>query len=477
MPQRNDLAGAAKPITFTTPWLHDGLTPGGRPMGLTDLGNAERFAIAHGDDLRFVHPLRQWLYWNGLRFARDDSGEVRRRTKQTMRNILLEAASQDNEEQRKQLIAHQIRSESEHGIRAAMALAESDERIAALAEQFDADPMLLNLSSGTLDLRTCKLHQHRREEMLTKLAPIAFDPNATAPTWGKFISEIMAGDEDTIQFLRRAIGYSLTGDVGEHCFFLLHGVGANGKTTLLEVLRNLLGDYAMQADFSTFLATKGGGIRNDIARLRGARLVTAVESDAGRRLAENILKHLTGGDTVAARFLYSEHFEFVPTFKVWLATNNRPRIIGTDEAIWRRVRLLPFTVTIPPEARDPKLAEKLKGERSGILNWALAGHAEWRERGLTAPKVIVDAGAEYREAEDALGRFLDDCVTADPKAETRTSEIYKYYRQWAESGGEFPLREKDFAEAMEQRGFRKVHTKTGNFWRSLHLRGDLFGEG
>ena len=237
-----------------------------------------------------------------------------------MRAMLLEATLQDNDEQRKQLIAHQIRSESERSIRAAMSLAESDDKIAVRLEDFDRDPMLLNLLNGTLDLRMGELRPHSRDDLLTKLAPVEFKPNATCPQWDRFLVEILP-DPEVRSFVRRAAGYSLTGDATEECIFLLYGAGANGKSKFLEVQRFVLGDYALAASAETFLATKGhGSVRNDLARLRGARFVTAVETEAGNRLAESLLKACTGGDTIAARFLYAEHFEFVPAFKLWLAT-------------------------------------------------------------------------------------------------------------------------------------------------------------
>jgi len=466
----------SRAIEFSTPWTHEARSSGGPPIALTDLGNSERLVLAHGNDLRFLAGTRQWFAFDGRRFAPDETAEVKRRAKAAMRAILLEASVQDDDVQRRQLIAHQIRSESDRSIRAAISLAESDEKIASRARDFDSDPFVLNVLNGTIDLRTRLLRRHLREDLITKLAPVEFDAKAPAPTWESFLREIMDGDAEKISFLRRAVGYSLTGDVSEHVFFLLHGTGANGKSTFLETLRFVFGDYAAQTEFSTFLATKNGGVRNDIARLRGARIVTAVESDAGRRLAENVLKSLTGGDVVAARFLYSEYFEFRPAFKLWLATNNRPRIVGQDEAIWRRVRLVPFSVTVPEERRDPELLDKLKLEASGILNWALAGLADWRARGLAAPSTITHAGADYRQREDAFGRFLEECLIADRDSETRASDLYKVYREWTDSNGELPAREKDFSESLVQRGFTKHRKSAGYVWKAIQIRLDRVSE-
>ena len=286
-------------IVFDKPWMNDTHPAGGRPMQLTDLGNSERLVIAHGQDLRYCQATRQWFCWDGTRFRTDSTGDVKRRAKQTVRNMLLEAAVMENEKHRNEIVAHQIRSESGRAIRAMIALAESDEKIAVQFSDFDCDPMAFNVSNGTIDLKTGELRPQHRQDLLTKLAPIHYDAEATCPSWDKFLSEVLP-DPNLLAFVQRAIGYSVTGDYSEEVMFLLHGSGANGKSKFLEVVRYVLGDYAVAADTTTFLVTKGQTIRNDVARLRGARLVTAVESEAGKRLAESLLKICTGGDTVAA---------------------------------------------------------------------------------------------------------------------------------------------------------------------------------
>jgi putative DNA primase/helicase len=455
-------------IVFDRPWMGDTHPPGGRPMPLSDLGNSERLIIAHGQDLRHCQATRQWFWWDGMRFVSDSTGAVKRRAKETVRNMLLEAAVMDNEKHRNELIAHQIRSESDRAIRAMMALAESDEKVAVRFSDFDCDPMAFNVSNGTIDLKTGELHPQRRLDLLTKLAPIHYDSEATCPAWDKFLSEVLP-DPSLRAFVRRAIGYSLTGDSSEEVMFLLHGSGANGKSKFLEAVRYVLGEYAVAADTSTFLVTKGQTIRNDIARLRRARLVTAVESEAGKRLAESLLKACTGGDTVAARFLYAEHFEFVPCFKLWLATNHKPRIIGTDEAIWRRIRLIPFSVVIPKEQRDHKLPERLKHESSGILNWALAGLRDWQVNGLREPECVNAATADYRESQDALAHFLQSTCVVAPNAEIRAGELYAAYRQGAENNGEFQMTDRDFSASLEERGFKKSRNSSGRFWKGLQL--------
>jgi putative DNA primase/helicase len=460
------------PIRFETPWLHEGQSAGGRPMPLSDLGNSERFALASSSDVRHIQQTHQWLVWDGQRWARDSTGAVKRLAKRVARNILFEAATMDLDKYRNELIAHQIRSESDRAIAAMLSLAQSDEKIAASPSDFDRDPMLFNVANGTLDLRTCRLRSHSRADLLSKVAPVPFNSQATCPQWDRFLLEIFPNPE-LIAFVQRAIGYSLTGEATEECIFLMHGTGANGKSKFLEILRHIFGDYALAADASTFLVSKGHSVRNDIARLKDARFVTAVESEAGGRISESVLKICTGGDTIAARHLYQEFMEFIPVFKLWFATNHKPRILGNDEAIWRRVRLIPFAVTIPPEVRDRKLAEKLRLEASGILNWALAGLREWQEHGLGAAEVIKNATDDYRLDQDVLAHFLGARVSISSECESRASDLYTEYRSWTQAYGESQMTEREFSNALMEHGFskRRVGARTnrpaGVYWKGI----------
>lgn len=456
-------------IVFNQPWTSEIYSPGGRPKQSSDLGNSERFVIAHGEDLRHCAATKRWFFWDGKRFAPDATGEVKRRAKLTARGILLEAAVQDIDKHRTELVAHQIRSESERAIRAMITLAESDKAVAVRLEDFDRDPLIFNVLNGTIDLRTQQLREHSRDDFLTKIAPVNYEPAATCPAWQKFLSEVLP-DPEVVGFVQRAIGYSLSGDITEEAMFLLYGCGANGKSKFLEGLRYVFGDYAMTTDAGTFMVTRGQPVRNDLARLRGARFVTAVESDAGKRLSEALIKLFTGGDTVSARFLYSEHFEFHPNFKLWLATNHKPRVLGTDEAIWRRIRLIPFSITIPKELRDHKLAEKLKAESSGILNWCLAGFRDWQAGGLGEPECVSAATADYRASQDVLGSFLAAKTDLVPNGEARAAELYAAYRQWTEANGEYQMTEKDFSSALVDRGFEKDRDKYGRFWKGISIR-------
>jgi len=452
---------------------------GPEPPRLTDVGNAELFVNQHGETVRYCHPWGRWLVWDGRRWATDNEGHVELLAKQTIHSLYLAAWDYEGEV-REKIAKHALQSENAHRIRALLELARSEPGIPILPEHLDNDPWVLNLLNGTLDLKTGELREHKKQDLITKLAPVEFNPEARAPLWEAFLKRVIP-DPEVRAFLQRAVGYSLTGDISEQCLFLLYGTGANGKSTFLETLRALLGDYACHTDFETFLARAREGVRNDIARLAGARFVSAQEAEAGKRLAESLIKLLTGGDVVTARFLYSEFFEFKPTFKLFLAANHKPIIRGTDLAIWRRIRLVPFTVTIPEEEQDPHLADKLKRELSGILNWALEGCLAWQKEGLNPPKQVIQATKTYREEMDVLESFFAECCVLDENASESFAALYQRYSAWCEETGERPMSRRSFGMALRERGFQDFHVRGRKHWRGLCLtegedgeEGDLF---
>jgi putative DNA primase/helicase len=284
--------------------------------------------------------------------------------------------------------------------------------------------------------------------------PVNYVPEAGCPTWLAFLKRVLGGNGELNGFLQRFLGYSLTGRTDEQVIAIAHGAGANGKSTFLSAAKMILGDYGQSVPLDTFLVNKHvDTARPDLARLRGSRLVAAVESDSGRRFAEGLVKTLTGGDTIVARRLYREHFEFTPTFKVVIATNHRPVIKGTDDAIWRRIRLVPFTVTIPPEERDRELPDKLQAEREGILAWAVQGCLEWQRRGLGLPKDVADATAAYKNDMDILGDFIEANCTVDAKHSAPAESLYERYLTWAHKANEKPMTKKAFGQALGERGY------------------------
>lgn len=347
----------------------------------TDLGNAQRLVAHHGEDIRYCPDFKKWLIWDGLRWCFDEDGAVMRRAKDTVRSIYAETANETNDTRRAALAKHAVASESAGRLAAMVELAKSEAELVARSSEFDADPMLLGVGNGTVNLLTGGLWEPRREDYITKQAMTHYDPAAQCPLWLSFLNRIMGGDTEMIGFLQRAMGYALTGSAKEQCLFLLYGVGANGKSTFLNVIGELAGDYGANTPAESLMVQQNSGVRNDIARLRGVRFVTAIETEDGQRLAESLVKSLTGGDTISARFLYGEFFDFTPQFKLFLAANHKPVIKGDDYAIWRRVRLVPFEVTVPEGEQDRDLPEKLRAELPGILNWAIEGCHEWIAQG------------------------------------------------------------------------------------------------
>jgi putative DNA primase/helicase len=284
------------------------------------------------------------------------------------------------------------------------------------------------------------------------------------------VLEIMDGKRHMADFLQRALGYSLTGEISEHCIFVLWGTGANGKSTFLEAVRHVMGDYAQAAEFGTFVAKKEArtGPSSDIAKMRGARFVSATEGEQQHKLAESLVKQLTGGDTIAACFKFKEYFEFRPQFKLWLATNHKPIIGGTDDGIWRRIRLVPFTVSFA-NRDDKQLSDKLRREAPGILRWMVEGLRQWRQHGLMPPKEVLDATAQYRADEDLLMRFVADECEVGKGFETPARALYDRYKDWARRNHEQEMSERKFADGMKEHGRAKRATNTGRVYLGVKL--------
>ena len=338
----------------------------------TDMANAERFARLYVDTV-FHTPECGWLIYDGKRWCIDEQHQVMRLAKRTARKIFTELEHAQNA-QEKVLFNWARQSQSKHRLNAMLVLAQSEPGIPARLTEFDSEPLLLNCKNGVLNLATGKLLPHDQACKHSKISMINYDPAAQCPQWLVFLCRVMGNDDEMINFLQRAVGYTLTGDTGEQCLFFTYGTGANGKSVFLEILLQLLAEYGTNARADTFmLKTNGGGIPNDIARLVGMRFVGISETESGQRMAESLVKDMTGGDTVTARFLHKEFFSFRPEFKLWIRGNHKPNIRGTDDGIWRRIHLVPFEVQIPVGELDPRLPEKLRAELPGILRWAVDG--------------------------------------------------------------------------------------------------------
>lgn len=444
---------------------------------LTDSGNAELLAHFHGDDLRFDHARRRWLVWSGHWWAEDADGEPPRLVRECAR-WRADHASTLPDDKSKRAFGWAISSRHASRVTAALSMAESTRPFADTGEGWDGDPWLVGVANGVIDLRTGELRDGRREDRITRALPWAFDPDATCPRWCRFLAEVFGGDEALIEHVRRAVGYSLTGDQSEACWWLLHGTGANGKSVFLSTLLHLFGDLGWSTGFATFAARPAtGGHQEDLANLEGRRLVTASETAEGTKLAEGRIKALSGGDRITASAKYAHERTFDPHLHLWLAVNHLPTVTDDSFAFWRRVRFLPFLQRFRPAEDcepgdlpdDPRLAEKLRDEVPGILAWAVAGCRAWREGGLTKPPAVVAAVEAYRIAEDPLGAFLEDLTTADPDAFTTTGDLFAAYTWWAEREG-IPVRARLSHTAFARR-IGERYTRTRRIIDGQRLRG------
>jgi putative DNA primase/helicase len=424
----------------------------------SDIANAKRLGVRHGKNLKFT-PERGWLVWDGQRWAVDDrSIQVQAFAKDTAVAIVEEI---EDARDRDALMKHAKRSQSKSGVEAMIWLTRSEPGIAARLTDFDKNAWALNVRNGTLDLRTGILRPHAREDLISNLVNVDFDPNAECELWDAFLWRVTHRNDDLYAYLWRFVGHLLAGDTSDQSLHFLYGLGANGKSVFCEVLMRLLGEYAMVASSDMIMIRSHGGIPNDIARLRGKRAAFMNETTQGARFDEAKLKDLTGGDTQTARFLHQEFFDFPPTHRIVIRGNHKPSINGTDEGIWRRPRILPFTVQIPVEERDRDLLRKLEGELPGILNWALRGCREWQDGGLKPPTIVTDAVNQYREESDTLGRFVAECCETHPNAQVKSSSLYKAYKDYCEQGGERWMSVKDFPAEIERRGFVYKRERTG----------------
>ncbi len=441
----------------------------------TDYGNAERLHALYGHEFRYCHALG-FLVWDGTRWRVDEGPELTRLALLTARELFKQAGNESDSERREVWVKHSLACERKTAIANAIELAKSIPGVVLPVDALDADPMLLNVQNGTLDLRTGTLKPHDPRDLITKLAPVTFDPAAGCPLWREFQDTICGGDGDLIAFKQRAFGYSLTGKTSEDALFIAYGNGANGKSTEQNLVLRILGEYANSAQFETFAVKKNESVRNDLADLVGSRFVSASEGESRQRLAEGLVKQLTGGDVLKARFLHKEFFRFKPEFKLWLATNHKPVIRGTDGGIWRRIRLVPYAVTIPPEKRDNRLREKLEGELSGILNWLLKGCAGWLEHGLPDVEAVNEATKSYRQESDVLSSFLSEKCITDELHRVLAKPLYQSYKKFCEDNGDDSFGSTMFGRLLNERGYM-AEKKGGKVYRlGLSLQEEAGGQ-
>lgn len=415
-----------------------------------------RFTKRHKDDLRYIDFWHCWWIWNCQRWTHDDTINVVNLVRANCRE-----ASEECEDLRE---AKKIASAKT--VAAVERLARSDRKHAARVDQWDTDPWKLNTPGGTVDLRTGNIRAHRREDYCTKMTAVS--PGRDCSKWIEFLKAITNGDDELQNFLRRVAGYCLTGLTREHAFFFVYGTGANGKSVFLNTLAGALGDYHTTAPMETFIASHTDRHPTELAALRGARLVTATEIEEGRWWAEAKIKALTGGDPVSARFMRQDFFEFSPQFKLIIAGNHKPRLRNINEAIRRRLYLIPFNFTVSPEIRDERLAEKLREEWPGVLAWAIEGAVEWAKTGLQPPEAVRAATEEYVSAEDAISQWIEERTVRGAEYETLLNVLYVDWKSWADKTGEFAGSRRRFSQALKERGYKTG--RQGGTGRTL-LRG------
>jgi putative DNA primase/helicase len=431
----------------------------GQPERCTDRGNALRLVRHHGADLLWCEEEDVWYLWDGRRWAKDRTGAVHHRADATIDALWREASGAVNGH-RYELCEWAEKSEDGRRIREMIRLARH--HLPVVPEELDTDPWLLCVQNGVIDLKTSALRPHRRDDRISKLCPVPYEPQARAPLWLRCLHRWMDDDVEMIGFLQRAAGYSLTGLVGEHCFFLCHGDGRNGKSTFLDTLRGILGEHACGLRIEVLLAQDRVqvGPSPDIARLKGRRLVVSTEPDEGVRLAEGLVKALTGGEDISARFLHRDTMDFSATHKLWLGVNHLPQIRGQDEGIWSKIRKVPWDVVIPPAERDPELKAKLRAEWPGILAWAVDGAEIYRREGLRPPEKVLAATREYSHEQDVVGRFLEECTETSTSAWCLASALYEAYEEWAK-GNEVVLSQAKFGRVLTRKGMRKGRSAVG----------------
>ena len=437
-------------------------------MQFTDITNRDYFLKAFGSKIRYCLMWNKFLIWNETCWEIDKKGKVEENCVDFVHHMYRGLRVITDLQLQKDFEKHLIKSESFRRIQALVGLLKMSKDIKVSDDELDTDNYLFNVNGITLNLKNGKGFPPEPTNLITKRSKFIYDKDAKCPTWDMFLLQIFNKDTDLIRFVQKAMGYSLSGDVREQCLFILWGTGANGKSTFLNVLQELFGDYACTTGTETFMK-KTSEQSNDLARLKGIRLVTTTEVEQGKALSESLIKQITGGDEITARFLYGEYFSFKPTFKIFMATNHKPKIRGADNGIWRRIKMIPFTVTIPAEQRDKTLTEKLIAENSGILNWLIQGYALWRKEGLNEPEAIRDANEEYRMDMDAVGTFVNDCFDLDASMRWRLPNqmLYQTYIKWCNANNERVMSQKWLTMRMCEKGFKRMVSNTGRIWLGL----------
>lgn len=446
-----------------------------RAYTFDDMGNAERFVDLFGENVRYCYTEKKWYFYNSMRWSVDNLGVILRMADKCVEamkaeaKLYLQADEESGGDMAKAFEKHMKSSRSNKSKKAM--LNEIEHHLPILPIQMDRYKMALNTPSGIINLKNGDVKAHNPEYYFTKITSVDCAEAADCPRWLAFLDDIFAGDKDLIRYIQKAVGYSLTGSTAEQCAFFLYGTGRNGKSTFIDVIRDVFGDYAANIQPETIMvkSSQSNAINSDIARLKGARLVTSVEPNEGVRLNEGLLKQLTGDDTVTARKLYSEEFEFKPEFKLWMATNHKPIIRGTDTGIWRRIHMIPFDVQIPEDKVDKNLTHKLKAEMTAIFKWCIDGCLMWQREGLQMPAAVLKSVREYRREMDVISAFIEDKCTLE--GTVQASMLYAAYASWADSNNEYCMSNTKFSTELAKR-FEKIKGRNYNYFTGISIRSE-----
>lgn len=443
----------------------------------TEMGLADRFIARHGRDVCYIPIWKKWVIWTGKQWELDEGNKVKLKGKETIRSLYQEAYKAASDFEAKRIAKFASKSQTNSKVEAMISLARPD--LLKTPDDFDQNQMLLNVQNGTIELDTGVFREHRREDFITKIANVQYRREEQAPTFNKFLNDITLKRTDLARYVQKLCGYGITGDVSEQILPIAWGAGNNGKSTLFTALLNILGGYATALPAASLMARKNdNNIPNDIAMLKGMRFVICSESEEGARLDESKIKQLTGGDYISARFLHAEFFTFMPTHKIFLFTNHKPNIRGTDEGIWRRPRLIPFEARVAQEnetlsdnilPRDPFLNKKLAKESSGILNWLIEGCIAWQQEGLNTPECVSAQTQTYRIESDTLRGFLGEKCKIHENVEVSSADLWNCWKIWASENNEYVGTQKRLGGMLTERGFIRVRKRDRWYWQGIRL--------
>lgn len=433
-----------------------------KSMHFTDMGNAKRMAAKYGGDIRYVIETKQWLSWTGNFWREINDLDIVALAKMIPMELHIEADQVADDKLRKEMKRHASATEGALKLQHMIELFKSEPGIAVNIDELDRNRFLFGVQNGVINLKTGKFGEAKREMLITQVSPVTYDPDATCPLFEKFMMQIMKKDKEVVRFVQKAVGYSLSGSVSEQCLFFLYGYGANGKSTFLNIIRAIVGDYGTQAAGETLLEQNrsSNGPSEDLARLRGKRIVCMSEFDDQKAFAEGLFKSLTGGDPIIARRLYQGMFEYLPAFKLFMAANHKPIIKSGGYSVFRRMRLIPFDVTIKKQDQDPHLEQKLKEEAAGILNWAIEGCLEWQKKGgLDVPKTIEKATAEYQQEMNVVQSWISECAVVGTKYRGSCAELFHSFEAWVKDQyGWTHFSKNKFGRSMLENGFKPKKT-------------------